>query len=96
MIDDKTTHYKLPLPHADNLLSEDVGRLRDGLTQIDQALRTSATALEEESEARAEALQAEKEAREALAGQLARQRAGDLEAQAAHLKKIRILALAGL
>lgn len=96
MIDDKTTHYKLPLPHADNLLSKDVERLRDGITKIDQALRASATALEAESEARTDALVAESEARTALAAQLSAQRAGDLENQAAHLKKIRILALAGL
>ncbi|PID66590.1 MAG: hypothetical protein CR975_02120 [Gammaproteobacteria bacterium] len=38
MIDDKTTHLNLPKPHVNNLLSEDVERLRQGLDLIDSAL----------------------------------------------------------
>jgi hypothetical protein len=37
MPDDTTAHLGLPLPHPDNLLSEDVGRLRDALSAIDGA-----------------------------------------------------------
>ena len=57
MIDDKTQHHQLPLPHADNLLSEDLPRLRDALTQIDAALHN-------ESRARGEAIASEQQARE--------------------------------
>lgn len=35
MIDNKTPHLSLPLPHADNLLTEDVSRLRAALTELD-------------------------------------------------------------
>ena len=35
MIDEKTPHLKLPLPHADNLLEDDVSRLRESLTVLD-------------------------------------------------------------
>lgn len=35
MTDDRTTHVDLPLPHVDNLLSEDVERLRAAITGID-------------------------------------------------------------
>ena len=52
MTDDKTTHYKLPLPHAQNLLSEDVARLREALNRTDQALHEAADARAAESEAR--------------------------------------------
>lgn len=38
MTDDRTPHLNLPLPHTANLLSEDVHRLRDGITTIDQTL----------------------------------------------------------
>lgn len=38
MTDDRTAHLNLPLPHTANLLSEDVQRLRDGITTIDQTL----------------------------------------------------------
>ena len=96
MTDDKTTHYKLPLPHAQNLLSEDVARLREALNRTDQALHEAATALAAESEARQGADKAESTARAAMAQAFARQRTDDLAAASAAIKKIRILALAGL
>ena len=43
MIDEKTPEFAWPLPHAQNLLSTDVGRLREALNQIDQALTTEIT-----------------------------------------------------
>ena len=61
MIDEKTTRLQLPLPHKDNLLSEDVERLRAALTLIDEGLAT-------ESDARS-ALSAEME--DGLAGNAA-------------------------
>ena len=89
MTDDKTTHYKWPLPSAENLLSEDVSRLRDSLSGIDTELHTeaqaSADAIAAESKARAEAIVAESKAR-----------GEDKSALEAKMKKIRTLALAGL
>ena len=89
MADDKTPHYKWPLPSAENLLSEDVGRIRDSLSGIDTDLHTeaqaSADAIEAESKARAEAIVAESKAR-----------GEDKSALEAKMKKIRTLALAGL
>lgn len=38
MIDDRTATSNLPLPHIDNTLDVDVGRLRDALTGIDAGL----------------------------------------------------------
>lgn len=38
MIDHKTPHLLLPLPHPDNELHEDVFRLRDAFTALDGAL----------------------------------------------------------
>lgn len=38
MIDQKTTNYQLPLPHPNNLLQDDVLRLRTALTNIDGLL----------------------------------------------------------
>ena len=38
MIDERTPHRQLPLPHPDNRLSADVPRLRAALTGIDTAL----------------------------------------------------------
>lgn len=35
MIDEKTSYLELPLPHADNLLEEDVLRLRNALSIVD-------------------------------------------------------------
>ncbi|WP_314778021.1 hypothetical protein [Cardiobacterium hominis] len=89
MADDKTPHYKWPLPSAENLLSEDVGRIRDSLSGIDTELHTeakaSADAIEAESKARADAIAAESKAR-----------GEDKSALEAKMKKIRTLALAGL
>ena len=89
MADDKTTHYKLPLPSAENLLSEDVGRIRDSLRGIDTARHDEIAARKaaglEQSAGRAAAITAEATAR----GQ-------DKAALEARLKKTRTLALAGL
>ena len=43
MIDNRTPHLNLPLPHPDNVLEDDVTRLRGALTQIDTALNNAAT-----------------------------------------------------
>ena len=86
MADDKTPHYKWPLPSAENLLSEDVGRIRDSLSGIDTALHDEKTAaVDAESAARAAAITAEETAR-----------GEDKAALEARLKKTRTLALAGL
>lgn len=39
MIDDRTSHLNLPLPHKDNLLEEDVERLRDAFDALDAKLK---------------------------------------------------------
>lgn len=89
MADDKTTHYKWPLPSAENLLSEDVGRLRDSLSGID-------TELNAEAQARAKAIaEANKARTDAIAAE-AQARGEDKSALEAKMKKIRTLALAGL
>nr|DAY08174.1 MAG TPA: hypothetical protein [Herelleviridae sp.] len=89
MADDKTPHYKWPLPSAENLLSEDVGRIRDSLSSIDTALHSEATA-------RAAAVDAESAARAAAITAEATARGQDKAALEARLKKTRTLALAGL
>ena len=38
MIDDRTSHLNLPLPHAENLLIDDVPRLRSALSGLDAAI----------------------------------------------------------
>ena len=38
MIDQKTTNYQLPLPHPNNLLQDDVLRIRTSLTNVDGLL----------------------------------------------------------
>ncbi len=38
MIDEKTPNAALPLPHIDNFLEEDVTRLREALTMVDEQL----------------------------------------------------------
>ena len=100
MADDKTTHYKWPLPSAENLLSEDVSRLRESLSGIDTELHTEAQAstdaIAAESKARAEAIVAESKARaEAIVAE-SKARGEDKSALEAKMKKIRTLALAGL
>ena len=51
MIDDRTPYLDLPLPHPDNLLSEDVGRLRQAVITLDAGFQeqaaTVAAALEQ-------------------------------------------------
>lgn len=46
MIDEKTSVFAWPLPHAQNPLNVDVERLRQGLQGIDQALGEIHSALE--------------------------------------------------
>ena len=100
MADDKTPHYKWPLPSAENLLSEDVGRIRDSLSGIDTELHTeakaSADAIEAESKARADAIEAESKARADAIAAESKARGEDKSALEAKMKKIRTLALAGL
>ena len=43
MIDDRTPYLDLPLPHPDNLLSEDVGRLRQAVTTLDAGFQEQAS-----------------------------------------------------
>lgn len=38
MIDDRTTHLNLPLPHSQNVMTDDVGRMRDAFSAIDSAI----------------------------------------------------------
>lgn len=38
MIDDRTSHLDLPLPHINNLLEDDVSRLRQAFTALDDKL----------------------------------------------------------
>ncbi|WP_298642455.1 hypothetical protein [uncultured Cardiobacterium sp.] len=79
----------MAVPSAENLLSEDVGRLRDSLSGIDSELKT-------EAQTRTDAITAANEARsEAIAAE-ARARGEDKSALEAKMKKIRTLALAGL
>ena len=51
MIDDKTSGFTWPLPHAQNLLSDDVERLRTAFGQIDQALTAEQTARQQHASA---------------------------------------------
>ncbi|MCX8016694.1 MULTISPECIES: hypothetical protein [Tepidimonas] len=44
MIDERTQHYGLPLPHPENLLEEDVGRIRLAFEQVDGLIHAHATA----------------------------------------------------
>lgn len=89
MANDQTAHYKFPLPHRENLLSEDVDRLRESLTAADRAI------YEAEKEA-AKATAAETTAREKAITAEAQARAAEKEKTDAQLKKLRTLALAGL
>ncbi|QNJ57342.1 hypothetical protein Dolphis_35 [Pseudomonas phage Dolphis] len=45
MIDDRTEHLDLPLPHVDNDLSFDVERIRAALVAIDAAIADLRTAV---------------------------------------------------
>ena len=42
MIDDRTPYLDLPLPHPDNLLSDDVGRLRQAVITLDAGFQEQA------------------------------------------------------
>lgn len=44
MINDRTTYLDLPLPHVDNALDEDVGRLRSALVSLDSTVNNKAAA----------------------------------------------------
>ena len=50
MIDEKTTYLKLPLPHPDNLLEDDVLRLRETLQGLDADAKTQDDALKAQSD----------------------------------------------
>ena len=50
MIDEKTTYLKLPLPHPDNLLEDDVLRLRETLQGLDANAKTQDDALKTQSD----------------------------------------------
>ena len=43
MIDDRTPYLDLPLPHPNNLLSEDVGRLRQAVITLDAGFQEQAS-----------------------------------------------------
>ncbi|PUE20350.1 pyocin knob domain-containing protein [Limnohabitans sp. WS1] len=45
MVDDKTPHLQMPLPHPSNLLGEDVLRLAQALTLADAAIKALQTAM---------------------------------------------------
>lgn len=44
MIDERTPHYSLPLPHPENLLVEDVGRIRHAIAEVDGLIHAHAAA----------------------------------------------------
>ena len=56
MIDNKTTNKQYPLPHPDNIASQDVGRIADAITMIDSDIAGCNTDVEECAE-QIEALQ---------------------------------------
>lgn len=62
MIDQRTAHLALPLPHPANTLAEDVGRLIQALQRIDAAIAAESAACQSaiaaESAARQSAIQA--------------------------------------
>jgi hypothetical protein len=45
IINDRTTHYNLALPNQNNVLQDDVARLREALTSVDAALNAQDQAL---------------------------------------------------
>lgn len=45
IINDRTTHYSLALPNQNNILKDDVARLREALTSVDDTLYSQAQAL---------------------------------------------------
>lgn len=42
MVDNKTTHFQLPLPHPENLLQQDVYRIAQSIDGIDNELHQQA------------------------------------------------------
>lgn len=89
MANDQTAHYKFPLPHRENLLSEDVDRIRESLTAADRAIYEAAQEAAEATAAETNAL------KNAITAE-AQARAAEKENTDAQLKKLRTLALAGL
>ena len=51
MIDNRTGYLSLPLPHEDNFLEDDVGRLRDALENLDDYARETDASLAAKSDA---------------------------------------------
>jgi hypothetical protein len=51
--DNRTSHLNLPLPHQDNLLEEDVGRLRDAFVGLDTYAGQTDAALSDKADAAA-------------------------------------------
>ncbi|CAM3042018.1 hypothetical protein [Dichelobacter nodosus] len=56
MIDEKTKNYDFPLPDAENLLSEDVKRIKTTFNRIDEALSLQKKSSEEVNKNLAEKL----------------------------------------
>lgn len=50
MTDDKTIKFNLPLPHEDNLLEDDVGRIRTAFSKVDTLLADSAESLKNKAD----------------------------------------------
>lgn len=78
MIDDRTPNLNLPLPHAENLLIDDVGRLREALSGLDAWFGTQRSEVQaalsqtrsEVETALADAIAAEVSARQQIEQQL--------------------------
>ena len=89
MIDDRTPNFNLPLPNPQNLLTDDVTRIRDSISAVDDALHTQSTAITAISvDVSAQLAQSVIDNAQSIADANA--------ATAATLSKIRTLALAGL
>lgn len=58
MVDQKTAHLRLPLPHQDNSLDEDLPRVRSSLQELDAHARTTDAALDAHKKRLAEESQA--------------------------------------
>ncbi|WP_072281634.1 hypothetical protein [Rappaport israeli] len=82
MIDERTPHNNLPLPNQQNLLSEDVERIRTAIGGIDEALHSAQQTL---TDALTEAAQEREQALETFSDTIAKKQ-----------RKTYILALAGL
>lgn len=47
MIDDRTPYLSLPLPHPDNLMKDDVVRIRETVTGLDSAIHAQEQSTED-------------------------------------------------